>query len=970
MAGPLASPGSVWEFECSAREPVMPAVGVDPEPRAVGPAGSEGGRARGLQVATAGALVAMVALLVALWSHEIALAAEGGAPAGATRSGVGWSVAEWPAVLADEAAQARLPASPAAADAGDLPDPDRSGSHGSSRVVPELSWPPPLRAPRLAHGPARSRGDGDGGSGGVDPDRLPGSADGVRLALLPTPDPPGRHVPAARVPPGALGPLQPEPHPGELSYRVLHLVEMAIQAPTEEERQVWLMWAVSTALAERPLTLGRIVELLPAEGERRGESGERGAGRTRPPSPLYVPPMTKPFPRKCFGNDCENPNGWHEFTERLFRRKPDGTREASFFTAQSLWFTLLSTGTGFYGNILREDLPYALGNLPTVFARDVFGQIMVGRPIREDPYDNLVWSISLNSANVWLWEGIGYLGTLFLSPQHFDPIVERWRNRFISPPATPGARRALRLLENAIGKEGYVDRRLSGMRGRFNHPWALRRLDALTGMLVPRERLDHLLTYWRRRLAGPPTTAVQRSLDVLAFLRGKQLHSGIPLQIIGINIGAQLMINLLKPELPLPQPISVDDNGQPRFATNLDYLANKAYDSILGIGLPTAIGTVFAATKIPTWAGKGRVGLVIGAMSAGFKLFSDLMTDGHSLDEFNRLRYGPKADASELMLSVALNNATWMTTAVLDAADRAMDPVLAVRRLWALHQARWAARSGGPAAMDRAEQAERAKELHWMLSRETWEKVDTSRAYAAQAWQALVHLPASDSVVGSTVQRHATQADTLLGLPGVRNSPAEPPAADPPGAIDQRTRPDAPATPAAREQVEPPLPERVRASLDAPRPADGPVRRRTEPEPEQASPAPGGGPGGPPADAGTAATAARITLAAEGRGWREVVLPNGMNAHEVQTAEGPVHVLEDGRIGRFDETDGSFRLLDATDGGGTPAREESPVHDDSHMGDASPVDDPPVNGTEGVRAAEVEPATPAGSEPASAGAGG
>jgi len=924
----------------------MPAVGADPAPRAVGPAGPEGGRARGLQVATAGALVAVVALLLALWSHEVVLAAEGGAPAGATRSGVGASMAEWPAALADEAAQARLPASLPASAAGEAPDPGRSGSHGSSPVASELSWLPPPRAPRLAHGPERAGGD-DGGPGGdgEDPDRLPGTAGAVVLARLTTPDPPGWRgpVPAAMVPPGALGTLQPEPPPGELSDSVRRLVELAQQATSEEQRRVLWMWAVSTALAAGiPLTPGQSAELRSVEVEQRGGSGERGAGRdagrTRSSAPLYVPPLTRPFPRKWFGDDETDPDGWHEFTERLFRRRPDGTREASFFTAQSLWFTLLSTGTGFYGNVLREDLPYALGNLPTVFARDVFGQIMVGRPIREDPYDNLVWSITLNSANVWLWEGIGYLGTLFLAPEHFDPIVERWRNRFISPPASPQARRFLRLLENAIAKEGYVDRHLSGMRGRVNHPWALRRLDRLGSMLVPRERLDHLLTYWQRRLAGPPTAAVQRSLDVLAFLRGKQVHSGIPLQIIGINIGAQLMINLLKPELPLPQPIAVDDNGQPRFATNLDYLANKAYDSILGIGLPTAIGTVFASTKIPTWAGKGRVALVIGGMSAGFKLFSDLMTDAHSLDEFNRLRNSPKAEVSELVLSGVLNHATWMTTAILDAVDRAMDPVLAVRRFWALHQARWAARSGSPAAQDRAEQAERAKELHWMLSRETWEKVNTSRARAAQAWQELVQLPTPKGVVGGVVQRLATQADTLLGLPGVRTSRAEPPAADPPGATDQRTRSDAPTAPAAREQVEPPLPESVPASLDAPRPADGPVRHRMELKPERASAAADRGPGGPPADAEAETTPARITLAAEGRGWRTVVLPEGMNAYEVQTADGPVHVLEDGRMGRFDETDGSFRLLDATDGGGTPVREEPPVRDDSHLGDASPAD--------------------------------
>src|SRR4029453_12917542 len=60
----------------------MPAVGVDPEPRAVGPAGSGSGTARGLQVAAAGALVAVVGLLGTLWGPKIALAAEGGAPAG------------------------------------------------------------------------------------------------------------------------------------------------------------------------------------------------------------------------------------------------------------------------------------------------------------------------------------------------------------------------------------------------------------------------------------------------------------------------------------------------------------------------------------------------------------------------------------------------------------------------------------------------------------------------------------------------------------------------------------------------------------------------------------------------------------------------------------------------------------------------------------------------------------------------
>ncbi|HKE98346.1 MAG TPA: hypothetical protein VKG45_05385 [Actinomycetes bacterium] len=271
----------------------------------------------------------------------------------------------------------------------------------------------------------------------------------------------------------------------------------------------------------------------------------------------------------------------------------------------------------------------------TVAWRDIFGQIMLGRLIREDPYDNFMWVFTLDSGNVFLWEGVGYLGTYLLKPQRFEPVVDAWRARFASPPATELGRSILGGAQLAVAGRERFGQALAALRARSSDPRLLRSSNWVEGRLPSPERLTGLLTLVRVRFAGRPSMLMRRGPDVLEFLKGKQLHSGIPPQIIGINTGAQVMLNLVKPGLPLPQPVAVDDNGQPRFATNGDYPWNKLYDAIVAIGLPTFIGSVFAARKAVGLLAKGRVALLIALGQAGFKLVSDLATDGHSRNGFD-----------------------------------------------------------------------------------------------------------------------------------------------------------------------------------------------------------------------------------------------------------------------------------------------------------------------------------------------
>ncbi|HKE97500.1 MAG TPA: hypothetical protein VKG45_01005 [Actinomycetes bacterium] len=628
--------------------------------------------------------------------------------------------------------------------AGGAPDPS-----GHRRPLPNepLSHLLPPRDPEAEQERGRTQptGDGEGRPGGSDP-RSPATAPVTGSA---------REI--------------PEP--------LTQLLAMAARAPAGE-RHAWLALALMAAVAEpEPLTPGRTVHLSPEQRSRLAQAslspddpgktpspdavvtGQRieRTERTKPRADGPPPPLTRPFPRRYFGDDETDPDNWHEFTERVWRG------EAPLLTWQSFLFTVLSTGIGFYGNVLREDLPYAIGNAPTVFARDIVGQVLIGRPTREDPFDNLMWNVSINAANVWLWEGIGYAGTVFLRPGNFDPIVSRWRERFVTPPRGEFGRLTIGVASAMLAGRERLDQLLAALRANSSNPVLRSYLESLASTMPTREQLSQRLLDLRIRFAAPPSWAVLRSLDVLAFLRGKQLHSGIPLQIIGINAGVQIMINLVKPELPLPQPIDIDDNGQPLYAKNAHYGLHKLYDAFLGIGLPTFIGSVFAATKQVGLMAKSKVALQIALLSAGYKLASDLATDRHSLAEFERIRFRPEPDVYELLWSDLANDAAWVAEAgwwlvrraIPSFVYRAFNPLLQMNRYVALFEARWNARRNRT-PLDLAEYEERKKELHWLLSKDAWDRAPTKQG---DVWPDLVQLPTPETWDKIVVHHLANQAD-------------------------------------------------------------------------------------------------------------------------------------------------------------------------------------------------------------------
>jgi hypothetical protein len=878
------------------------------------PARSAGRAAHALRAVTAAALAVMIILLVALWGRTVALAAERGeadamrlprpaavpdqpAPGGSDLTGLdpagadGTGAVTPPAaggpgrlaalVAAAEQAARLLAESPAAAttawapvppslagwphvgaDAADSPG--ERGPKGSAQVVPELRAVRP-RYPRIEVAAAAGEGDGRRRDGDD-------QAAGTRASEPATPEPADR---VGRLPdPADAAPTAAEWNTWLLLGVIAALAEQEPLAPGRAVPPSPLAWALLAQAATNPT--GAVPGLGPSPDATRG--GDRA--RTRPEGQrLYVPPLTTPFLPKHFGDDDTDPDNWHQFSEQVWRG------EAPLFTPQSLLFTVLSTATGFYGNRLREGLPYAFGNLPTFFARDIFGQIMVGRPIREDPYDNLVWAIALNSLNVAIWELVGYGGTRLLAPETFDPIVRRWLTWTVSPPPTRFGQWLLHTLDTGLGRGGYLDRVLGRWQASANSPQVRRGLQTIASMLGTREGIDRFLRMMRVRLAGPPTRAVSASLDVLEFLKGKQLHSGIPVQIIGINIGAQLMINVLKPELPLPLPAAIDDNGQPLFASNLGYLANKLYDSVLGIGLPTFIGSIFAATKIVGLAAKSRVAWKIALMNAAFKLGSDLVTDRHSLDEFDRLRYQPDHDVYELLLSDVLNNATWV----------AYTP-------W------WLVRYAIPSAVSRAASKEASDE-----------DPRINRDQADKAWRNLVQLPTPEGVAENLIHLAANGADiaghaALLAGQYVakvvdfnkHDEPADFQILDLKGRIGadkDRVFDDSAA-----------LWRKLKLAVTGTQEAEGGTTERAAAATGPAATA--HSPTEQPPTSGLAGSAPSPTEPSRRPSLRPTV------SAEVETADGPVHVLEDGRITNVDEETG---LLEPSDNGGRQAGMEDPA---------------------------------------------
>ncbi|HKE98504.1 MAG TPA: hypothetical protein VKG45_06205 [Actinomycetes bacterium] len=710
------------------------------------PAWAAGRAVRAVRVGAAAALAVTVILLVALWGRAVALAAEGGGTATARAGAVA------------------VPGQPVAAPGGS--DPTGLDPAGPGWVTPAAAGGPERSAELAAAAELARRLLADAPVAWVVVPSTPGTGP-LGPAGRPRTGPGGPDSPGEQGPKGSRQ-VAPEPWAVRPRYPRIEVVTAGEEGDGQPPggRDLELTGVMSPAALAMP---ARVINPA-ASGPPAGPSPDMILGSERAkahPVVTYPPPMTQPFPRKCFGDDCEDPDNWHEFYERLWRKRPDGSWEAHYFTWQSLVFTVLSGVFGTYGNYLREGPAYALGNLPGVLARDFFGQMAVGRPTREDPYDNFMWNLAIFSSLVLVIEGVTWGGTKLLQPDlFFQRLLDRWQARFVSPPATEAGRRTLSAARYLLAAGGRLDQTLATLRAGSPSPTLQRAITWLQRQMVSPERLNQVLTALETRLAGPPTLWVRRGIEFLTAMRGTQLHSGITPVIIAINAGAQIGVNLLRPALPLPDPIAVDDDGQAYFATNLEYLANKLYDAF-AVALVTFLASIPVVRTVTGLAAKTRIAFIIGAATFGYRLFSDLTTDRHSLAEFDRIRYRPEPDVYELMLSDVLNNATWVAYtpwwllwyAAPSAVYRALSPSLQWERFWALVEAQSAARKHGTPVWQ-AEQQEREKELHWVLSKEAWDKDPrANRDQADKAWRDLVQLPTPESATENLIHLAANGAD-------------------------------------------------------------------------------------------------------------------------------------------------------------------------------------------------------------------
>jgi hypothetical protein len=343
-------------------------------------------------------------------------------------------------------------------------------------------------------------------------------------------------------------------------------------------------------------------------------------------------------------------------------------------------------------------------------------------------------------------------------------LLRRWLGRQAEPdpPAAPPQERGVRqLLRRALDD---LDRRLpSEGRTRGYLQRLQRRLEPIPPLAPPPE--GNVSSRILRRMFRNPEHPARRIIDVGELMRGRQLHTGIWKYIVGMGIGVQLMLNEVKPLLGLPPPIAVDDNGQARYATNGDYLKHKLYDAV-AVGGPAGIGTGAAAklvlpegitvTRAASWAFKLRVMLATLGVTATQKLISDLLSDSHALDEFDRVRLTPEPVPSELLLAHLINYGeaavvgAWYGFWRNDPKWSYFSPLRLLSMLRALF--------GGPEVAER----EYAREIHQFFSDETWEVLRAAAGRGDAFWLELAELPTPQSTAGILVHLLANIEHLLL----------------------------------------------------------------------------------------------------------------------------------------------------------------------------------------------------------------